>query len=135
MTAQKGRLYAVDDVLACKKVRGKFLYRIRWSGYGAADDTWEGEEAFSAGSLSHIRPRLDALEQLWLDSAAEKDKKKGKPKTLTPVLTKKKGAATKPKRAPASSTAKSRTEAKKVVKKQVAKTTKSCPARRKRKSV
>lgn len=72
MAENKGQLYAVDDILACKRVRGKFYYRIRWSGYGAADDTWEGEECFTAGSLSHFRPRLNALEQLWLDSGPDR---------------------------------------------------------------
>ena len=72
MAANKGQLYAVDDILACKRVRGKFYYRIRWSGYGAADDTWEGEECFTAGSLSHFRPRLNALEQLWLNSGSNR---------------------------------------------------------------
>lgn len=70
MTDKNGELYAVDDVLACKRVGGKFYYRIRWSGYGAADDTWEGKECFTAGSLSHFRPRLNALEQLWLNSSS-----------------------------------------------------------------
>ncbi|CDI74753.1 hypothetical protein, conserved [Eimeria praecox] len=72
MAEKKGQLYVVDDILACKRVGGKFYYRIRWSGYGAADDTWEGEECFTAGSLSHFRPRLNALEQLWLNSGADK---------------------------------------------------------------
>lgn len=70
MPGKKQQLYAVDDILSCKRVQGKFYYRIRWSGYGAADDTWEGRECFTAGSLSHFRPRMQALEQLLRDTAA-----------------------------------------------------------------
>ncbi|KAL8270447.1 hypothetical protein Esti_005676 [Eimeria stiedai] len=70
MAPRSRRLYAVEDILAVKKVKGKFYYRIRWRGYSEADDTWEGAECFTSAARSHFRPRMDALEQLWLQSKA-----------------------------------------------------------------
>ncbi|KAL8449297.1 hypothetical protein Emed_003178 [Eimeria media] len=70
MAPRSRRLYAVEDILAVKRVKGKFLYRIRWRGYSEADDTWEGAECFTSAARSHFRPRMDALKQLWLRSEA-----------------------------------------------------------------
>ncbi|KAL8441698.1 hypothetical protein Emag_006954 [Eimeria magna] len=70
MAPRSRRLYTVEDILAVKRVKGKFLYRIRWRGYSEADDTWEGAECFTSAARSHFRPRMDALEQLWLRTEA-----------------------------------------------------------------
>lgn len=118
MGDKKGQLYVVDDVLACKRVGGKFYYRIRWSGYGAADDTWEGKECFTAGSLSHFRPRLDALEQLWLNSGAEKRRKQNASTRQTSAPSRRRARGTKTKKSPkkASGTKKSQPAKPKMVK-------------------
>ena len=40
-------VYAAEKIVAKKKSRGKMLYKIRWVGYGPADDTWEPFENLS----------------------------------------------------------------------------------------
>ncbi|KAL8428527.1 hypothetical protein Efla_003298 [Eimeria flavescens] len=70
MAPSRNQLYAVENILACKRVGGKFLYRIRWSGYGAADDTWEEADSFTSAALSHFKRRMIALEKSFLDSKA-----------------------------------------------------------------
>lgn len=40
-------VYAAEKVVAKKKSGGKMLYKVRWCGYGPADDTWEPFENLS----------------------------------------------------------------------------------------
>ncbi len=37
------RVYPVDHLVAQRYVDTRRQFRVRWAGYGAADDTWEDE--------------------------------------------------------------------------------------------
>lgn len=43
--------YEVEAILSSRVKHGKTQYRIRWKGYGPADDTWEDEENVNSPEL------------------------------------------------------------------------------------
>ena len=51
--------YDVDSVVGHKVEQGKTLYRVRWAGYGAADDSWLAMDAMNGAcaraALDYIR--------------------------------------------------------------------------------
>ena len=36
--------FEVEEVVGHRKRKGKLLYRVRWKGYGAQEDTWASEK-------------------------------------------------------------------------------------------
>jgi len=39
--------FVVDFIVSHREVDGQFEYKVRWKGYGAKDETWEGEAQFN----------------------------------------------------------------------------------------
>jgi chromobox protein 5 len=56
--------WTVSAILDHKTSSGKHLYRVRWLGFAASDDTWEPEQNFSK----------DLIKQYW----SEHKKKSGR---------------------------------------------------------
>ncbi|OWF46651.1 M-phase phosphoprotein 8-like [Mizuhopecten yessoensis] len=48
-------LYEVERIMGMSKASGKTLYKVRWRGYGAADDTWE--------PIENLQSCLDLIEE------------------------------------------------------------------------
>ncbi|XP_060077475.1 M-phase phosphoprotein 8-like [Ylistrum balloti] len=48
-------LYEVERIMGISKASGKTLYKVRWRGYGATDDTWE--------PIENLQSCLDLIEE------------------------------------------------------------------------
>ena len=46
--------YIVDRILANRWTKGKRMFKVRWSGYSAAHDTWEPRENLAPAAASRV---------------------------------------------------------------------------------
>ncbi|XP_033741181.1 M-phase phosphoprotein 8-like [Pecten maximus] len=68
-------LYEVERIMGMSKASGKTLYKVRWRGYGATDDTWEPIENLQS-CLDLIEEFQKKREEQQLKRATERKKRK-----------------------------------------------------------
>ncbi|XP_069130202.1 M-phase phosphoprotein 8-like [Argopecten irradians] len=68
-------LYEVERIMGMSKASGKTLYKVRWRGYGATDDTWEPIENLQS-CLDLIEEFQKKREEQRLKRAMERKKRK-----------------------------------------------------------
>ncbi|KAL4232986.1 M-phase phosphoprotein 8 [Mactra antiquata] len=45
---EEGQIFEVEKIIGKSKIKGLVVYKVRWKGYGPADDTWEPVENFES---------------------------------------------------------------------------------------
>lgn len=61
----------MKKIVAHRKQGGKKMYKIRWEGYGAKDDTWEDACKFGAEFLETYRQQVEKDEARKKKQVAE----------------------------------------------------------------
>ncbi|KAL8449299.1 hypothetical protein Emed_003180 [Eimeria media] len=76
--------YAVEDILAIRRVYQRFYLLVKWEGYDSDDNTWEPMSSFGVSPNFAFREKIEALKRRYWGSGqaeATAEKAKKSPKT------------------------------------------------------